>query len=55
MTAADIILTFLKSWPMNFIYLKDDPVALYFKYYVWNMNVTTDSDVVKAGRPIYRQ
>ena len=41
------------SIDMNFIYPKDNLVALHFKYDFWHMSTTAGSDVVQSGRPIF--
>ena len=37
------------SIDMNFIYPKDNLVALHFKYDFWHMTATAGSDVVQSG------
>ncbi|GFV74768.1 adhesion G protein-coupled receptor B2 [Trichonephila clavipes] len=41
------------SIDMNFLYSKDNLVALHFKYDFWHMTATAGSDVVQSGRPIF--
>ena len=41
------------SIDMNFIYPKDNLVALHFKYDLWHMTATASADVVQSGRPIF--
>ena len=41
------------SIDMNFIYPKDNLVALHFKYDFWHMTATDGADVVQSGRPIF--
>ena len=41
------------SIDMNFIYPKDNLVALHFKYDFWHITATAGSDVVQSGRPIF--
>ena len=38
---------------MNFIYPKDNIVALHFKYDFWDMTAMAGSDVVQSRRPIF--
>ncbi|GFY26667.1 uncharacterized protein TNCV_2879951 [Trichonephila clavipes] len=41
------------SIDMNFFNLKDNLVALHFKYDFWHRTATAGSDVVQSGRPIF--
>ncbi|GFW47968.1 adhesion G protein-coupled receptor B2 [Trichonephila clavipes] len=45
--------TMYYSIDMDFIYSKDNFVALNFKYDFWHMTATAGSDVVQSGRPIF--
>ncbi|GFU69244.1 adhesion G protein-coupled receptor B2 [Trichonephila clavipes] len=41
------------SIDMNFLYSKDNLVALHFKYDFWHRTAKAGSDVVQSGRPIF--